>query len=201
MATGTIPFLSGVHATLTNADDLNNIYGVDKQGLYYLAGGVANSPADWSWMLVCGGNGTCQIVFTESGVIYTRAYTGSPLSWRPWYAINNNQQAFSLSAVDTNITDFGHNSHRYGNVVYCQGFFKTSAQIDAQANLISFDSSWNNKFYRSEGWMIARNSNTASPSSLVFPIYMAENNHIIQLNKQMPAQSDWVFFHIILLMK
>lgn len=70
-------------AVLRSGDDLDNYKGTNATGLYEITTGVANAPIEWCWMLVIGGSGSIQIIFSQTR-IYVRAYTGNPLHWQAW---------------------------------------------------------------------------------------------------------------------
>lgn len=70
---------------LNSNHDLNNLKNDSDNGLYGITTGVANSPTTWATLLViAGGAGVSQIIF-KANQIYTRMYTGSPISWSAWF--------------------------------------------------------------------------------------------------------------------
>ena len=71
---------------LTSSDDLNDLYNEADSGWYSLGNNVQNAPESWCRMLVIGGSGCSQVVFTAT-FIYVRMYTGSPLAWLAWRKI------------------------------------------------------------------------------------------------------------------
>ena len=76
------------HGTLGSGDDLNNIKGRDKVGMYSITSNVSNAPSGGNWSILLSfvfGSGQ-QIVITHNAIM-ARAYTGSPLAWTAWKRI------------------------------------------------------------------------------------------------------------------
>lgn len=87
MASGPIKKITSIaNGNVLTSGDLNDLKGASNAGFYYIQTGVAHSPQNWSWLLVMGGTGTVQVVFTQNKIIL-RAYTGSPLAWTDWVTI------------------------------------------------------------------------------------------------------------------
>ena len=89
MASGTIPVIKGVnnYRTIYSGDDLNNYYGVDKGGFYYVgasAANISNCPYGFCCLLVFSleNNASFQMLFGRE--LYVRAYTGTNLTWSAW---------------------------------------------------------------------------------------------------------------------
>ena len=83
MASGTIKMPSITNGRILNSGDLNDLKGSENAGFYYVQTGVNNAPQAWTWLLVMGGTGTVQLLFSQNR-IYLRAYTGNPLAWTNW---------------------------------------------------------------------------------------------------------------------
>ena len=69
-------------------DDLNNYYGINRSGFYYVSasqGSVSNCPIGWCGLLVImtEDGGGVQLVFAENG-LYIRNRSGIPLAWTAW---------------------------------------------------------------------------------------------------------------------
>lgn len=94
---------------LTSNNNLNDLYNEADSGWYSLGANVQNAPESWCRMLVIGGGGCSQIIFTSTN-IYTRMYTGSPLAWTAWRKFWNAE-----NIVPKNITVSAHADTTWSN--------------------------------------------------------------------------------------
>lgn len=72
--------------SLTSSDNLNDLYGSDKNGFYYLGSGVQNAPTNYAGLVnITNANGECfQFVVGAYNVISFRYRAGNPASWSTW---------------------------------------------------------------------------------------------------------------------
>lgn len=65
--------------------DLDDYYGTDKAGFYYIGTDVVNSPGPWSGMIVIAwGNTSYQLAITSDNHLKFRRRVGSPPTWETW---------------------------------------------------------------------------------------------------------------------
>ena len=94
------------------------------------------------------------------------------------------------------ISDFGSNSKAVGNVAICYGYFKVTSAIYNQAHLFTLDT----HHYRGDGYVLYRNDPQGSNCPM-YPIYTNEDSATIQTNHDLPVNTDWVFYHMIIPLK
>ena len=126
MASGIIskPYSGLFVKQLGSSDDLNTLYGKDASGFYEIGMNVANSPANWCWLIVTGGTGTHQYIL-GSYEMQWRAYTGTPLHWTSWQKIST---ARSYGVLGSNLS--GQIRYCYsGPMVTISGIITTQAAI------------------------------------------------------------------------
>lgn len=76
--------------------DLDDLWGIEKSGFYYITEGVAHAPTTYCALIVISqerqqDHGTTfQLAFRNTG-IYWRSYSGDPLTWGAWRMVQGSE--------------------------------------------------------------------------------------------------------------
>lgn len=96
----------------------------------------------------------------------------------------------SITALNSNISDFTNNSFIKNGVLCIRAYFHISGSVTDQTAL--FQVSGISARKRSEGMIIVKTTTTSTPTNVI-PVYMPENGNIIQCNSEKVSSTAWHF--------